>query len=63
MTGVGIKGRKRLGQTLNGLLDSQQDEQVRKSFVCHEILITQAPVEAFLGLYGDVLERLAFEYA
>lgn len=68
---VGIKRRLDLGETLDALLDSQQERQLRGA-VYHDNLTTRAPIDknaasfahdagdAFIQVYRDVLEHLVF---
>lgn len=74
-TEVGIRKQMWSSKTLDALLDLQQDEQLRNSFVYHKDLTTQASLTdsaplsghnvegPFLDLYSAVLEHLAFNIA
>jgi len=74
-TDVGVRKRMWSSQTLDALLDLQQDEQLRKGFVYHKDLATQASLTdsaplsdhnaegSFLDLYRAVLKHLAFNIA
>jgi len=74
-TEVGIRKQMWSSKTLDALLDLQQDEQLRNSFVYHKDLTTQASLTdsaplsghnaegSFLDLYRAVLKHLAFNIA